>query len=226
MTTPTVYEWADGAPAFKRRFYDQVEQNEPLAPLFPGGVSREHREHVAEWWCEVMGGPAVYTEQQGATSTCSRDTAAWTSPQEAPALLTLLSTAADRAGSPMDPEFRAAIMSYAEWGLAGGAGQLEAGRGGRPARARPPLGLGRRASLPTLTHSLGALPDARLAESGGALVLKAGGVRCPLGVSDEFVGEDRDPVTDGLCVDEAHGLLVAGLAEEARAGTEDDGVDH
>jgi truncated hemoglobin YjbI len=35
MTTPTVYEWADGAPAFKRRFYDQVEQNEPLAPLFP-----------------------------------------------------------------------------------------------------------------------------------------------------------------------------------------------
>src|SRR5687767_11599940 len=62
-------------------------------------------------------------------------------------------------------------------------------------------------------------------ESGRALVLKAGAVRRPLGVSDALVGEEGDAVTDGLGVDEAHGLLVAGLAEEALAGPEHDRED-
>jgi hypothetical protein len=44
----------------------------------------------------------------------------------------------------------------------------------------------------------------------------------PFGVSDALVGEEGDAVTDGLRVDEAHGLLVAGLAEEALAGPEHD----
>jgi hypothetical protein len=63
------------------------------------------------------------------------------------------------------------------------------------------------------SRSLVALPDARPAESCRALVVKAGAVRRPLGVSDGLVGEDGDAVTDGLRVDEAHGFLVAGLAE-------------
>ena len=53
---------------------------------------------------------------------------------------------------------------------------------------------------------------------------KAGAVR-PLGVPDGLVGEDGDAVTDGLGVDEAHGFLVAGLAEEALAGPEHDRED-
>ncbi len=47
-----------------------------------------------------------------------------------------------------------------------------------------------------------------------------------LGVSDGLVGEEGEVVTDGLGVDEAHGFLVAGLAEEALAGPEHDRVDH
>jgi hemoglobin len=50
-TTPTVYEWAGGAPAFERwlnAFHDLVEQDELLAPLFGGRVSREHREHAID----------------------------------------------------------------------------------------------------------------------------------------------------------------------------------
>jgi hypothetical protein len=47
-----------------------------------------------------------------------------------------------------------------------------------------------------------------------------------LGVSDEkLVGEEGEAVTDGLGVDEAHGLLVAGLAEEALASPEHDRED-
>jgi hypothetical protein len=44
--------------------------------------------------------------------------------------------------------------------------------------------------------------------------------RRPLGLPDELVGEVREPVTDGPGVQEAHGLLVAGLPEEPLAGPE------
>src|SRR5580700_4866859 len=46
-----------------------------------------------------------------------------------------------------------------------------------------------------------------------------------LGVPDEGVGEVGETVTDGPGIDQAHGFLVAGLAEEALAGPEHDRVD-
>jgi hemoglobin len=67
MTDPTLYDWA-GGDAFHRlinAFYDRVERDDLLSPLFPGGVTSEHREHVVAWWIEVFGGPAEYTEQLG-----------------------------------------------------------------------------------------------------------------------------------------------------------------
>ena len=66
--TPTIYEWAGGREAFARwlnAFYDLVEDDDELAALFGGAVTRRHREHVTTWWCEVMGGPADYTAHQG-----------------------------------------------------------------------------------------------------------------------------------------------------------------
>jgi hemoglobin len=33
--------------------------------MFGGRVSAEHRKHVTDWWTEVMGGPATYTEHRG-----------------------------------------------------------------------------------------------------------------------------------------------------------------
>src|SRR3954469_16580986 len=66
--TPTIYEWAGRRPAFEHwlnAFYDLVEQDELLAPLFGGQVSEEHRDHVTTWWCEVMGGPARYSDKLG-----------------------------------------------------------------------------------------------------------------------------------------------------------------
>src|SRR5438067_3289041 len=60
--TPTIFEWGGGREAFARwlnAFYDMVEGEELLAPIFGGVVSEEHREHVTDWWCEVMGGPAL-----------------------------------------------------------------------------------------------------------------------------------------------------------------------
>jgi hemoglobin len=118
--TPTVYEWGGGTPAFERwlnTFYDLVEQDALLGPLFGGVVSRQHREHVTAWWCEVMGGPAAYTEELGGYEhMLASHRGVDITPERRLRFVTLLSTAADRAELPADPEFRAAIIGYAEWG--------------------------------------------------------------------------------------------------------------
>jgi hemoglobin len=118
--TPTIYAWAGGRPAFRawlERFYDLVEDDALLAPAFGGIVSRQHRDHVLDWWCEVMGGPPSYTEQRGGYEQMlahHRDMAI--SAEQRLRFVMLLSVAADDAGLPADPEFRAALMGYSEWG--------------------------------------------------------------------------------------------------------------
>jgi hemoglobin len=120
VETPTIYEWGGGREAFERwlnAFYDRVEGDELLAPLFGGRVSEEHRRNVTTWWCEVMGGPATYTSDHGGYEHMlakHRDLAI--TDEQRLRFVTLLSAAADDAGLPADPEFRAAIMGYAEWG--------------------------------------------------------------------------------------------------------------
>jgi hemoglobin len=116
----TLYDWAGGAEAFERlinAFYDRVEADDLLAGFFPGGVHAEHREHVAAWWTEVFGGPARYTGELGgyeAMLAKHRDLAI--TPEQRLRFASLMSLAADDAGLPDDPEFRAALVGYLEWG--------------------------------------------------------------------------------------------------------------
>jgi hemoglobin len=118
--TPTLYEWAGGREAFERlieAFYDRVESDALISPLFPGGVSREHRDHVILWWCEVFGGPADYTEQLGGyPRMIAKHQGLGITPEQRLRFATLMSEAADDAELPGDPEFRAAFMGYVEWG--------------------------------------------------------------------------------------------------------------
>jgi hemoglobin len=117
---PTLYEWVRGRPAIARlidAFYDRVEGDDLLSPLFPGGVSAEHREHVTTWWCEVLGGPADYTERLGgypAMMAHHRDLGITF--EQRFRFASLMSLAADDADLPGDPEFRAAFVSYLEFG--------------------------------------------------------------------------------------------------------------
>ena len=55
----------------------------------------------------------------------------------------LLSLAADDAALPDDPEFRSALLAYAEWGTRLAMHNSAPGGRGRPPRARAPVGLGR-----------------------------------------------------------------------------------
>jgi hemoglobin len=117
---PTLAAWAGGEPALRRlidAFYDRVEGDDLLAGLFPGGVHEEHRAHVTAWWVEVFGGPATYTAQFGgyARMLAHHRDLAITSEQRF-RFASLMSRAADDAGLPDDPEFRAAFVGYVEWG--------------------------------------------------------------------------------------------------------------
>lgn len=98
---PTLFEWAGGAGKFRAlidAFYDRVEPDELLGPLFPGGVHEAHRAHVTAWWIEHHHlGLGISDEQRFRFAT-------------------LMSRAADDAGLPDDPEFRAAFVGYVEWG--------------------------------------------------------------------------------------------------------------
>jgi hemoglobin len=118
--TPTIYEWAGGRPAFERwlnAFYDLVEGDDLLAPVFDGRVTEEHRDHVTTWWCEVMGGPPAYTDDHGGYEhMLAQHRGLEITPDQRLRFVTLLSRAADEAGLPDDPEFRAALIGYAEWG--------------------------------------------------------------------------------------------------------------
>jgi hemoglobin len=117
---PTLHEWAGGDAAFRRlidAFYDRVERDDLISPLFPGGVSEEHRAHVTKWWIEVFGGPPAYTETLGGYEGMlahHRDLAI--TPAQRLRFVTLMSLAADDASLPDDPEFRAAFIGYVEWG--------------------------------------------------------------------------------------------------------------
>jgi hemoglobin len=118
--TPTIYEWGGGREAIERWlnvFYDLVEGVPELVRLFGGSVSREHRVHVTDWWCEVVGGPPVYTDERGGYDhMVAKHRGLAITPELRLRFVTLLSQAADDAGLPDDPEFRAALMGYAEWG--------------------------------------------------------------------------------------------------------------
>jgi hemoglobin len=118
--TDTLYDWAGGRQALERlinAFYDRVEADDLLSPFFPGGVTAEHRDHVVAWWSEVFGGPARYTEELGGYEhMLTKHRGLGITPEQRFRFASLMSLAADDADLPGDPEFRAAFVSYLEWG--------------------------------------------------------------------------------------------------------------
>jgi hemoglobin len=119
-STPTLLTWAGGPAAIARlinAFYDRVEADPLLSPFFPGGVSREHREHVSLWWIEVFGGPSDYTDRLGGYERMlAHHRGLGITAEQRLQFATTMSRAADDARLPADPEFRAALVGYLEWG--------------------------------------------------------------------------------------------------------------
>lgn len=120
MAIPTLYDWAGGDDAFRRlldAFYDNVERDPLLSPMFPGGVSEDHRAHVTLWWAEVFGGPDRYTTDLGGYGRMlAHHIDLGITALQRRRFVELMSIAADEAGLPDDPEFRSAFLAYVEWG--------------------------------------------------------------------------------------------------------------
>jgi hemoglobin len=116
---PSLFDWAGGAIAFERlteAFYRKVRDDELVGPLF-AGMDPEHPRYVAMWLGEVFGGPLRYTEERGGYHHMLSEhlDKAITEPQRR-RWINLLLDAADDVDLPADPEFRAAFVSYIEWG--------------------------------------------------------------------------------------------------------------
>jgi CDGSH-type Zn-finger protein/truncated hemoglobin YjbI len=130
---PTLFEWAGGLPALTRitrALYETlVPADDLLAAAFgdlpPGAPQRE-----AAWLAEAFGGP----RQDGTTVLAGRDLG----PAQRARWVTLAAQAADQAGLPDDPSFRAALAGFLVWVSRGPAGPADRvpswdwGPGGRP----------------------------------------------------------------------------------------------
>ncbi|HEX3650549.1 MAG TPA: CDGSH iron-sulfur domain-containing protein [Pseudonocardiaceae bacterium] len=117
---PTVFQWAGGYPAFLRLttlFYAKYVPQDPLlAPLF-ATMSPDHPQRVASWLSEVFGGPNLYSGHYGGYQRMlSQHIGKHLTEQQRRRWATLMYQAANEVTLPNDAEFRAAFVSYVEWG--------------------------------------------------------------------------------------------------------------
>jgi hemoglobin len=120
---PTLYEFAGGDPAFRalaaahhERCLADPELNHPFS--HPGQHPR-HVERLAWYWAEVMGGPPRFSEECSDHSAMLRMHAGNGDMGDlGRRFVACFVQAADDAGLPADPEFRAALRSYLDWAVA------------------------------------------------------------------------------------------------------------
>ena len=119
---PTLFEYAGGEPAFlalarahHARCLADPELNHPFSHP---GQHPQHVERLAAYWAEVMGGPPRYSEQCGTQSGLlymHSDTGDMSDLGRR--FVDCFALAADDAGLPAEPDFRAALRAYMEWAV-------------------------------------------------------------------------------------------------------------
>ena len=119
----SLFEFAGGSSAFlalatahHARCLADPELNHPFS--HPDQNPR-HIERLAAYWAEVMGGPPDYSQSCGNQSGVLRMHAGNGDITDlGRRFVDCFVLAADDAGLPADPEFRAALRSYMEWAVA------------------------------------------------------------------------------------------------------------
>ncbi|MBE8523859.1 oxidoreductase [Amycolatopsis sp. H6(2020)] len=120
---PTLYDFAGGDPAFRalaaahhERCLADPELNHPFSKR---DQHPRHVERLAWYWAEVMGGPPRFSGECSDHSAMLRMHAGNGDMSDlGRRFVACFVQAADDAGLPADPEFRAALRAYMEWAVA------------------------------------------------------------------------------------------------------------
>jgi hemoglobin len=120
---PTLFEFAGGEPAFlalatahHARCLQDPELNHPFTHP---GQHPQHVERLAAYWAEVMGGPSVYSDGCGDQSgLLYMHSGTGDITDLGRRFVDCFVAAADDAGLPDDPDFRAALRAYMQWAVA------------------------------------------------------------------------------------------------------------
>ena len=121
MARPSIFEFAGGEAAFlalAAAHHERCLQDPELNHPFSHGVNPQHVERLAAYWAEVFGGPARYSGSHGGHSAMLGIHAGQGAGADyGPRFVACFMRAADDAGLPDDPDFRAALRSYMEWAV-------------------------------------------------------------------------------------------------------------
>ena len=122
MTRPSVYEAAGGAPAFlalATAFHARCLADPVLEHPFSHGIDPRHVQRLADYWGEVLGGPASWTGGAGSQVGMIALHAHMGAGDELGARFTeCFVRAADDVGLPGDAELRQTLRAYMEWAVA------------------------------------------------------------------------------------------------------------
>jgi hemoglobin len=119
---PTLFEFAGGEPAFlalatahHARCLADPELNHPFSHP---GQHPQHVERLAAYWAEVMGGPPTFSGSYNDQSAVLHMHAGNGDMSDlGERFLACFDLAADDAGLPADPAFRAALHAYMRWAV-------------------------------------------------------------------------------------------------------------
>jgi len=122
MDRPTLFEFAGGEEAFlalAEAHHARCLADPELEHPFSHGVHPDHVERLAAYWAEVFGGPPRFSESMGGHSAMLGIHAGQGAGSDlGERFLACFVAAADDAGLPDDPEFRAALRAYMEHAVA------------------------------------------------------------------------------------------------------------
>ena len=121
VTRASIFEFAGGSAAFlalATAHHERCLRDEVLNHPFSHPGNPEHVQRLADYWAEVFGGPARYQPGgDGHSVMLEMHARMGAEPGLGDRFTACFVGAADDAGLPADPGFRAALRAYMEWAV-------------------------------------------------------------------------------------------------------------
>jgi hemoglobin len=115
---PSLFEFAGGEAGLHRleqTFYDSVLADPLLQPLFGAGQP-QHVDHLTAFTAESFGGPDNFSRELGFDHLIAVHRGLKITEQQRRRFVELYTAALDRAGMPVDSDFREAVHEHVEFG--------------------------------------------------------------------------------------------------------------